>query len=244
MVSGMTLNQQIEAARKALEELTADEAELSRLEAEQVAEISALKAAGSRDFATLATLEGKRAALASMLSEQRASIDAAREEVSRLEAEAERTRRLERIGEIATQTARIHDAVRAGLDTVAEQLTTEFHRLFALEQEWWNLRQAFQEEARQLGHPIFDTGSGGREQAQALYAELRGRGVDVQALTAERLGGTPVHGGRPLPILTTAGEVRSSTPFKDRVPLMVGQLYVDAWNTFTYLDTRKAKATA
>jgi hypothetical protein len=240
----MTLTRQLKDARKALDELTADEAELTRLEAEQVAEIASLKASGSKDFAGLATLEGKRAALASMLSEQRTSIDQARALLVSLEAEAERTRRLERIGEIAAQTAQVHDAVRGGLDTLAEQLTTELLRLFALEQEWWNLRQAFQEEARQLGQPIFDTGLGGGEQAQALYAELKGRGVDVQALTAERLGGTPVHGGRPLPILTTAGEVHSSTPFEDRVPLMVGQLYVDAWNTFTYLEARKPKPTA
>ena len=82
----MTLLDQIDEARRALEELTTDEAELSRLLAEQTAGIRGLKDAGSRDFALLANLEGKRAALATMLTEQRARIASVQTQLSALEA--------------------------------------------------------------------------------------------------------------------------------------------------------------
>jgi DNA repair exonuclease SbcCD ATPase subunit len=82
----MTLPSQIDEARRALEELTTDEAELTRLQAEQLAGIQALKAGGSKDFTLLSNLEAKRAALASMLSEQRGQMAQAQSRLASLEA--------------------------------------------------------------------------------------------------------------------------------------------------------------
>ncbi|WP_407543713.1 hypothetical protein Q0M94_28010 (plasmid) [Deinococcus radiomollis] len=70
----MTLLDQIDEARRALEELTTDEAQLSRLLAEQTSGIQILKDGGSQDFAQLDSLEGKRTALATLLSDQRSHI--------------------------------------------------------------------------------------------------------------------------------------------------------------------------
>lgn len=70
----MTLPSQIKEARRALEELEIDEVELTRLHADQLEGIRALKGGGSKNLALLASLEGKQTALATMLSEQRARI--------------------------------------------------------------------------------------------------------------------------------------------------------------------------
>ena len=70
----MTLLDQIDEARRALEELTTDEAELTRLLAEQTSGIQTLKDGGSKDSVLLTSLEGRRAALATLLSDQRSHI--------------------------------------------------------------------------------------------------------------------------------------------------------------------------
>ena len=49
--------------RQALEDLTTDEAELSRLESEQLVEIQAMRISGSKNFDGVAVLKGKRATL-------------------------------------------------------------------------------------------------------------------------------------------------------------------------------------
>ena len=82
----MTLLVQINEARCALEELTTDEAELTRLQAEQLAAIQALKDGDSKDFVQLSNLEAKCSALASMLSEQRVRVTEAQSRLSALEA--------------------------------------------------------------------------------------------------------------------------------------------------------------
>lgn len=126
MTKTMTLEQQIDEARAALEELTTDEAELSRLQADQAAEIDALKAAGSRDFAGLATLEGKRAALASMLSEQRASIAQAQARISGMEAQNARAEGLnalrDRVASLRARRAKVDTLVASMADSLAAHL--------------------------------------------------------------------------------------------------------------------------
>jgi DNA repair exonuclease SbcCD ATPase subunit len=82
----MTFTDQIDEARRALEELTTDEAELTRLHADQVTGVQALKDGGSKDFTLLSNLEAKRSALASMLSEQRAQVTQAKNKLADLEA--------------------------------------------------------------------------------------------------------------------------------------------------------------
>lgn len=89
----MTLEQQITEAQQALADLTADEQELTQLEAEQRAGIADIKS--SKDFDALALLESRKAALSSMLAEQRQAIARARDEVARLEAAKVRGEALE-----------------------------------------------------------------------------------------------------------------------------------------------------
>lgn len=116
----MTLDQQIEAARAALQDLSSDEAELTRLEAEQAGELAALRAGGSRDFAGLAELEGKRAALASMLAEQRGHVAQAAAQLGSLEVQRARAAALVTLREqVAALTAR-----RAEVDTLLLELHT------------------------------------------------------------------------------------------------------------------------
>lgn len=116
----MTLDQQIEAARAALADLRADETELTRLEAEQTRELDELRADGSRDFATRATLEGKRAALASMLAEQRGHVAQAAATLGDLEAQQVRAADLAELrGRVAGLTAR-----RAEVDGLLLELHT------------------------------------------------------------------------------------------------------------------------
>ena len=80
----MTL-MKIEEARRALEELKTDEAELSRLHADQLAGIQALKDGGSKDFVLLTDLEAKRTALATLLSDQRSRVANAAGQLTALE---------------------------------------------------------------------------------------------------------------------------------------------------------------
>jgi len=80
----MTLLSQIDEARHALEELSTDEAELARLQGDQVPSIQALKDGRSKDFPLLATLEAKGSALAMMLTEQRTRVVHARAQLVNL----------------------------------------------------------------------------------------------------------------------------------------------------------------
>ena len=84
MLLGMTQTQ-IDEARTELAALAADQQELETLAAQRTEEITALKATGSKDFAALAALEGQRAALQTMLTEQRGYVAAAQSRVTALE---------------------------------------------------------------------------------------------------------------------------------------------------------------
>lgn len=117
---GMTLDQQIEVARAALQDLSSDEAELTRLEAEKVGELAALRAAGSRDFTGLAELEGKRTALASMLVEQRGHVAQAAAQLGSLEVQRARATALVTLREQVDALA----ARRAEVDLLLLELHT------------------------------------------------------------------------------------------------------------------------
>lgn len=116
----MNLETQIREAQQALADLRADETELSRLEVEKAGELAALRAAGSRDFAGLATLEGKRAALASMLAEQRGHVAQAAAQLGNLEVQRAKAAALVTLREqVAALTAR-----RAEVDSLLLELHT------------------------------------------------------------------------------------------------------------------------
>lgn len=180
----MTLDQRIEAARAALQDLSIDEAELTRLEAEQARELGELRAAGSRDFAALATLEGKRAALASMLAEQRGHVAQARETLAGLEVQAGRERLLDQAGEIARGILTQRAALDAGLYVLFSEASPRLLGIIDAAQAWEALRQDWHRLYRELG-----VSPRNPEEGEALAAELAARGVPVEMLTLTRSGG-------------------------------------------------------
>lgn len=179
----MTLDRQLEDARQALEALTADEAELSRLASEQAAEIDALKAAGSRDFAHLANLEGKRAALTSMLGEQRGHVAQARALLKKLEGEHRREGQLVRAGHLAERTRAAQASFDGALMAFVERNMPELLNLLSLQGAWDARRAEWGELAREMGAPVSRADP---EAHEALLSTLAARGVDVAALATTR----------------------------------------------------------
>ncbi|THF86135.1 hypothetical protein E7T09_12965 [Deinococcus sp. KSM4-11] len=184
----MTLLRQIDDARQALADLTTDEAELSHLEAEQLAEIQAMKVSGSKNFAGLAVLEGKRAALASMLTEQRSHIERARVHLEGLTAQKVRGEALEAL------KVRVHDlqARRKETDGLLMELgaflRSHLPRIAASRMVWAADLEAAQAQAmsafdipQHLAGLPSHSGSAGRTAWNALFDEL-GEGA-ADALT-------------------------------------------------------------
>lgn len=165
----MTLDQQIEAARAALQDLSSDEAELSRLEAEKAGELATLRAGGSRDFAGLAELEGKRAALASMLAEQRGHVAQAAAQLGSLEVQRARAAALvtlrEQVGTLTAHRAEV-DALLLELHTF---LVSHLGRVTAARVLWGQDLAAAQGYAAEVFglRPPAQVGQGQDVQAQA-----------------------------------------------------------------------------
>lgn len=173
---------QIKAARHALDNLTTDEVELSRLEADHRAQIDKLKASGSRDFAALAELEGKRAALASMLSEQRQAISEARAELGRLEAQSHREQLISRVGHLAAGI----EADRATLDAALRQLLSHGGALLLTivdaHEQWMLKRKQWLRLAGELKFNLEE-----QELWKVAESELAAHGVKVELLPLVRL---------------------------------------------------------
>ncbi|UQN04976.1 hypothetical protein [Deinococcus sp. QL22] len=241
----MTLTHQIKEAQQALADLLADETELSKLEQEQTAELHSLKAGGSKDFAHLATLEGKRAALASMLTEQRGHITQARTRLTELETARGREIHLERIEEIAGQIRQTRDSLHAGRLALIDTLRPELVRLMGLHREWDALRVAFVAEAREMGLVLYPDHYGFPREGsaagiEAMWAELEARGGDVDALkltpgTAPQIVGQVAD---PLPF-EMAGPAPAS--IEVAVPPLVGNLYLQALQLQMHLQSRQAR---
>lgn len=246
----MSLTPQIEAARQALEDLTADEAELSRLEGEQAREIEALRASGARDFAGLATLEGKRAALASMLAEQQAHIARARQEVADLEAAKERRDALLGIkatgAEIRAKRTELHTRLLALVDNLERELT----RCVQLQDAHRTLRRRLQGQAEAVGvrlaRPVGaglgqsgEEGEAQNEAARALFADLDSVGADVEALRLSPFGGEwGLSNALDVPdfLPWIAPEGRGGLPygasFRQRVEMLTGELFSTAQRAY------------
>ena len=109
------LGKQIETHRKELEALRADEAELARLHAEKSAELEAMRGGKSRDFAGMAALEGQRAALQTMLGEQRGEIGQTEARVADLERQAAR---VDHITELGRRADRVQSLIVEGLSAL------------------------------------------------------------------------------------------------------------------------------
>ena len=181
----MTIDREIEDARQALADLTADEAELSRLEAAQLAEIQTLKDAGSKDFAGLAALEGKRAALSYMLAEQRGHMERARAHLNALTATKARGDALDAMrGRVRDLQARRAEA-NALLSELGAFLRSHLPRIVAARVAWadeLDAAYAFAGQAFDVPHPAAlpaHSGSPGRTAWTALFSELGDGAADA-----------------------------------------------------------------
>lgn len=227
----MTLTKQIDEARRALDELTTDEAELARLQTDQTAGIQALKAGGSKDFALLATLEGKRAALASMLVDQTARITEARATLVSLEDRAEVEQRLHNIKEAAARIRSTRDALHVGLNALVKSLTPELERLIQLHIVWLQLRAEWVAQAQAMGVGV-TRWNGNLDSTIAMFAELEARGADVEALHWTLSFQPDVYGDLPDSLPTNTGELGYYAPFPDRVRALIDNLYAQAWGAY------------
>ncbi|MFB9991524.1 hypothetical protein ACFFLM_06025 [Deinococcus oregonensis] len=152
----MTLVHQIKEAQQALTDLLADEAELSKLEQGQAAELQTLKDQGSKDFAQLVILEGKRAALASMLTEQRSHIAQARAGLASLEAEQGRTAVLAELRARVSALQARRSETDGLLSELGQVVTTHLAKLTASRVAWLaDLEEAQEYAVQALGlHPV------------------------------------------------------------------------------------------
>ncbi len=175
----MNLDQRIREARSALQELTADEVELSRLEADQAAQIQALKASGSRDFAALADLEGKRNALASMIAEQRQAISQAQAELGTLEASKARGEALEDVRRTCAGLIERRETVDALLTELGDFVRGQLRKITEARLTWaadLENAQASVQATFQLPRPenaAGHYGSGSRDQERARDTWVR-----------------------------------------------------------------------
>lgn len=234
----MTYPQRVEQARQELAGLEADAQELARLRDERAASIEEMRAANSRDFARMAELEGQRAALVTMLSDQEAEIQKARQSVSALEQEAERDVKLTRLGDIAQEVAQVRAGLYAKYRALAQRLEPELLELLALDGRWFILRGQFKDAARELGADVSSHWAH-TDKVNALYDELRARGVDVDMLTLTRFYMTEEVVGGHRESIIESGEVDALSDFHDRMPYVLSTLYGTAWSAWVSANTAK-----
>lgn len=251
MLDGMNTERQIKEARQTLEELLTDEQELVTLEAEQTAEIQALKESGSKDFAALATLEGKRSALGTMLTEQRQAISEARAELASLEAQQAAAESLERYRGLAEGMRQKRTDLHAGVTALADTLEKELLRLIGIRGEWRSLRLAFIEEAQAQGVPLKRGGYHNQEldrEVLSFYARLEAQGVDVEAFRLNPFMGdmdmeTRKETADRLPMTREPGnQLNFYAPFGPRVGLLAAQVYQDGVQAYHMANDPKAVA--
>ena len=235
MLLGMTQTQ-IDEARAELAALAADEQELQTLATQKAEEITVLKATGSKDFAALASLEGQKTALQTMLSEQRGYVAAAQARIEALEAEQAHSLKLQKVKATATTIRRKRTELHAGITALSGLLATELPRLTALFDDWRGQRRSFQEQAAALGAPLVLMPSEPAEQvevralaADSLFAELTDLGVDVEALRlsvfANEYGMTHVH-DLPDRLPSGPGGLTLYSSAVERVPVITTELLV------------------
>lgn len=228
MSESQTPEQQARTLHKELQALQTDETELSRLLGEKTAELDKLKAGKSRDFASMAALEGQRAALNIMLSEQRAEIAQVRERIDGLSAQRARAAALASIGRKAAQIMTTRGELHAGLLGLVDTLTPELDRLIRLRSEWGEVRAAMIEEARDLGGVTPGQWAGVYYLSTDFQQELCAHGVDLDGVRLTVQGFLPDLGGSiedTLPTPPGLVDGYSRVPFPEQVRALVGNLY-------------------
>lgn len=139
--------------------------------------------------------------------------------------------KLSRMADIASETAQVQAGLRAELEELRDVLTGKLPGMLAQEARWQALRSEWMRLAADLGQPVGKGENIG--QADALYQELRDRGVNVDALLAQRWHLPDVWRSREDAPLGHLARPDVLTPFGDRVPFLLLNLYVAAWNAWT-----------
>lgn len=243
MADTKALGKQIKALQAELEAMRADEAELARLHAEKSAELEAMRRAQSRDFAGMAALEGQRAALHTMLEEQRAEIGQTEARLAELEEQQAKQGRYERIMATAAAIRNAQDEQHAEIRALADKVKAEMGRLIERREEWRTLRAQFIEDALALGAPL----KGHRadlDQAQPFLRDLEERGADVDALRVNPFREdwqqkTHVDTDYRSPFFR--GELHPYADFDERILRLVAGLYSDAVSAYLRANSAEAR---
>lgn len=164
---------QIEQLRTELEALQADEAELTRLQTEKETELEAMRAGKSRDFAAMAALEGQRAALSTMLAEQRAEVAQVEARIGQLEAAKNRIEALDETRRTCAHLIERREAVDTLLTELGAFVRTQIQKVTEARQVWseeLEVAQARVQDTFQLPRPdqaAKYNGNGSREEGRA-----------------------------------------------------------------------------
>lgn len=241
MTDIQSINKKITALQKELDTMRGDEAELNRLHTEKAGALDAMRSGKSRDFAGMAALEGQRAALDTMLREQREEISAHEARLHDLEEQRHRAGQLDRVGALASRIAQARADLHSGLHGLVATLTPELERLIGLHGEWAALRAEWIETAREMGGTSF-TPLGRTGISDDLLSELRERGVNVDALHYSRnfQPETTSDVTDPLPLQIV--EPFSYAAFPERVETFTGTLFRDALHGWHVSRTDRARA--
>lgn len=253
MLLGMT-QFQIDEARAELTALCADEQELDTLATQRAEEITLLKATGSKDFAALAVLEGQRAALQTMLTEQRGYVAAAQARITALEVAHARAIKLQKIKATAGTIRRKRTELHAGITALSAVLATELPRLVGLLDDWRQQRRTVEQQAEALDVTLIRSGYEHPEVLQprveavdSLFAELAELGVDVEALRlsifTNEQGMAHIH-DLPEGFPTGGGGLTPLSRAVDRVPVITAELVVRFMELRNLDDLNLAKASA
>lgn len=240
-MSKQRLDREIKETQKALENLRVDEVQLATLEAEKAATLRELQGGKSRDFARMAEVEGHRAALASMLEDQRAEIERTAAHLEALGVQRDREGHLERVESLAAQIEQSRAQLHGGLRGLVESLTPELERLIGLHGRWADLRAQWVAEARALGEVTGD-GWGRSVVSDALLSELQGRGVNVDVLRYSRgfQPETTADVSDPLPLKLV--EPFGYAAFPERVETFTYALFTEALNGWHAARSDRARA--
>ena len=231
------MDKALETARQDLTALETDAAELAALLEAQTQELSTLRGGKSRDYARVAELEGTRAALASLLAEQRAEVERARDHLAVLQTQAERAAQIAQVAEVADGIK----TIRAELDTrftrLVDMVTPELTALVALHARWGRRRGEWATLAGELGAPLQVWGA--QDALQALLPELQEAGIDTALLLSTRGHSERCKLDRASPWPVT-DEVTWGSTFEERLPHLVLALVlraIEARNLTTEQET-------
>lgn len=136
-----SLDREIKEVQKQLDELRADESKIAQLLTEKTNAIQSMQAEKSRDYAALAELEGQRAALASMLTEQQSEVSTRAALLSDLERQKARSASLAELGKRAERLEAQRLAAEEAVSELGPVVLAALQRVTQAREAWREARQ-------------------------------------------------------------------------------------------------------